>query len=377
MENISRLRLLKYGFGGYIHAFLTLPLKKLAQEICDLMQDYHNHNGFQFTADHVINWVSQFDTDDQDFVLEEFLHLLKQDIYISEKRARKLLLSAVKQLASHFKFSQVSDFLRNVEFLRLQEDEGNSQDTLLGILDELLLYSYKMGVNDCGTKSKKYAIYIDDVFATGNTVLEDLQKWLGQNSESGLTNLDEVDKSSKIVIVSVFCLHTWARYNIVNRLKYGLKRDVGDKMLFRGDYKVENHPTAPGQKLNFAYPVKCDTKEVLEYLNDLQKGYTYKMSKREYAMRDEKTPANETFYSSPANRVRFENIVLLKGMEILKKVSVLKSNQRPMGNINPSYQTLGTGTLFFTWRNVSNTTPVVFWWEARHWKGLFPLVNRG
>lgn len=112
-------------------------------------------------------------------------------------------------------------------------------------------------------------------------------------------------------------------------------------------------------------------------MDDLPDGKKWPMTKKEYAMRNAKMPVKETFFSSPENRIRFENVILIKGIEILGKVSVLKENQRPLGNINPSFQTFGTGTLFFTWRNVSNTSPIVFWWESKYWHSLFPLINRG
>jgi hypothetical protein len=41
---------------------------QLAQDICDMMPDYHSFNNFKFTPDKVIIWVNQFDTTDQQFI---------------------------------------------------------------------------------------------------------------------------------------------------------------------------------------------------------------------------------------------------------------------------------------------------------------------
>ena len=53
--------------------------------------------------------------------------------------------------------------------------------------------------------------------------------------------------------------------------------------------------------------------------------------------------------------------------------------KRPLGDTVKSHKTLGTGTLFFTWRNISNTCPIVFWWDVfgHNWTPLFSLKNRG
>jgi hypothetical protein len=101
--------------------------------------------------------------------------------------------------------------------------------------------------------------------------------------------------------------------------------------------------------------------------------------KGEYAYRKNNIPIKEQFFSSKSNRIRFENIMLMKGIELLGGVKKLKINHRPLGVTNPTKKIFGTGTLFFTWRNISNTTPIVFWWKitGSDWYPLFPLINRG
>jgi hypothetical protein len=59
--------------------------------------------------------------------------------------------------------------------------------------------------------------------------------------------------------------------------------------------------------------------------------------------------------------------------------SDVRPNIRPLGLINPTYRTFGLGTHFFTWRNIPNNSPLVFWWEVpgHNWIPLFPVMNRG
>lgn len=97
--------------------------------------------------------------------------------------------------------------------------------------------------------------------------------------------------------------------------------------------------------------------------------------------RPKNLPLKETFFSSPENRIKLENLFIQKGIELLSKVKSDSPDKRkrPLGDSIRSHKTLGTGTLFFTWRNISNTCPLVFWWDVsgHEWIPLFCLKNRG
>ena len=130
------------------------------------------------------------------------------------------------------------------------------------------------------------------------------------------------------------------------------------------------------ERLNCAYPIDKQSSKISEYIENLNTDY----SKSPPIFRLEHLPLEETFFSSKENRNKFEKIILDKGLELLQKVK--KENpdpyKRPLGHTFKSYKSLGTGTLFFTWRNISNTCPIVFWWDAGHyWTPLFSLKNRG
>lgn len=356
---------------------LSLLVEKIAEQICHQLHDYHSFRGFKFDTKRVLAWVSQFNTSDQLFILEEFLHILKQGTYVSEELGKKLLVARIKELTKTFGYAKGSDFLKDVEFLRLQPPK-KSQSVLLGILDSLLKEKCGIGIDECGTNSKKYSIYIDDILATGKTVIDNLYPWLLQKNSSGKTNYQDIISKKKFLIVSVFCLHTWAKVDWI--LKSRVKDDgMLNKIMYRADYKVENNPTWVNQRLNCVYPIGGQPQEVMDFLKKLPEGREYDMTKMDLAFRKANKPIRETLFSSEKNRIRFENILLLKGIEILNGVVDLNENQRPLGNINPSFQTLGLGTLFFSWRNISNTTPVVFWWKTQGhpWFPLFPLNERG
>lgn len=348
-------------------------MKKIAASICEIVHDYHRGKA-KFDTDHVLKWSAQFGNDQQ-FILEELLHVLQHGVYISEAKARELLIRQIDKLAEHFKFKNTPDFLKHVEFLNMQK-KYKSQNALLGILDEELRSVYDIGFEDCGSKSKKYALYVDDVLATGGTVFNDCSKWLSTKNVDGITNYDKVLKDEKLFIVSCFCKHSWGWHNVKWRLKFLFDNDaIMGKVKIQANYTIQNHPPDTGQVFNHAYPISQDqSKLVLEFIKKLKADRDEK-----FAFRDMKRPEKEEFFSTKANRIRFENILLNKGIELLNDVKELEENQRPLGMTNPSRKTLGTGTIFFTWRNISNTTPVVFWWEIQgsNWYPLFKLDNRG
>ncbi len=345
-------------------------MEKTIADILAIISDYHNYRGFQFTAAHIRSWMTQFKEEDREFLLQELLHLLRQGIYISEAKGRALLVARIESLSQRFGFTKPVTFLANTEFLRLQPS-GKSQDVLLRLLNEELTKKYGMGLAQCGTLSKKYAVYVDDVLATGNTIFSDLAEWLPTAAGGGESHLDKVIKREKIIVVSVFCLHLW--HTIDWRLKIKLGKDeILRKILYVRDYEIQNHPKFVDQRLNFAYPVADQPPPVSAYFEGLEAG-----THEAVAFRKNDLPAHETFFSSAANRIRFENILLHTGIELLGRAATLKSNHRPLGATFPSYKTFGTGTLFFSWRNISNTSPIVFWWEAGGWRPLFPLFGRG
>lgn len=348
-------------------------MEKLAANITAIISDYHNWNGFQFTDEHVIVWVTQFDEADREFILKEFLHLLQQGIYFSETKARQLLLQRIERLAQLYGFATPVSFLANADILKLQDD-GKSQSVLLVLLNEELQQKYGIGLAQCGTASKKYAVYLDDVLATGGTLYNDMNKWLPETDTTGKSNLDKVVSGEIVMAVAHFCYHN--ANTTLWRLSLGFQnKELLKKIKCYCDFEIQNHLTFLNQKFNFTYPVASD--------NDLVNTY-YQTSLPEYAQKYERqafrhpgSPRQETFFSSSENRIRFENILLMKGIELLNNARIKQANHRPLGATIPSYKILGTGTLFFTWRNISNTTPIVFWWSSPGWNPLFPLYNRG
>src|SRR5690349_4163025 len=100
----------------FMHSYVLL-MRSVAQQICGKIPDYHKFNSFQFTPDHVLKWVGQFDSSEQAFILDEFLHLLNQNIYLTENAVRQILIGKIAKMTAHFKEKNPVTFLRNADIL--------------------------------------------------------------------------------------------------------------------------------------------------------------------------------------------------------------------------------------------------------------------
>ena len=209
--------------------------------------------------------------------------------------------------------------------------------------------------------------------ATGGTIGRDLIKWLNEKDNTGEVNSVKILDGRFKLSIHLFCLHTWGKSFQECRLKKTFSDKIGSKITWYNNATIENHVKWNNQSLNIAIPNADQPPNVITYLTNLSaKKY------EDYAFRKEGKPASETFFTSPKNRIRYENILLQKGLSIINMIQgQVKPNIRPLGLINPNYKTFGLGTHFFTWRNIPNNSPLVFWWEVPnyHWQPLFQVAN--
>lgn len=347
--------------------------KELVESIFNKIKDFRKDEGVTVSMATVEEWAKQFG-DDADFMLAETDNILKQT-YLTKETAIELFRNYIKAHLKRHKYADINSYLRDVCYLNLQP-EGKSQNVIVGMIEEIIRIDYGLNVADFAAFPKKLYIYFDDVLVTGKTILEDLTKWI--NKENRLKALND---KSIILEVDLIVEHrlgcSMMSYQLENYKCRGL---IMDNVKIWRYYEIENHLKLPyymgGQKLNaVAIPVKTElSKEVIEYWEALEAD-----KHPEYAFREETRPATEEFFTSAENRKRFEKIVAEKGLYIINQIQgEVKPNIRPLGFIYPSYKTLGVGTLFFTWRNVPNNAPLVFWWDVpgHDWKPLFP-AKRG
>lgn len=354
-------------------------MEELINNICKFISDYRREDlGVNYSVEmneaHIQRWVEQFNEDDREFILTELLHLMPQS-YLSKEHTLKILGNEFETLRKYYGYETVDDFLDETRFLDCQES-GKSQKILLGFIEEILIEKYNYTLKDCGKRGVKNWIYLDDVLASGGTFKGDI---LTEINKIGVVNFIQ---SGIKIIASFVILHTWGTMNIKYAIDKKIGSELGERLKFYRVAEIENNPRINhfnlNPEFNHIYPLKSDLGEgILKFIEDSFER-EYPMRNENFAFRDPAFPKEEVFFSSPENRIRYENILLEKGYEIMKSIDNLTAQSlRPLGMTPPSNKTLGAGTHFFTWRNISNTCPLVFWWGANDWYPLFPVKNRG
>lgn len=353
-------------------------MNELIDKIHNIIKDYRREDlGFlyrtEITHEHIKSWIKQFDKEDRKFFLSELLHILPKS-YLSKDNTLDIIRKEFEVYKKDFGYDSVTDFLKETKFLKCQPAQ-KSQNILLDFTNDILKENYGMTLDECGQGEIKNWMYIDDVLASGKTFKEDILEEIEKFGK------DEFKDSGIRIISTFYILHSWGAKNVAFSLEQKLKYKVNLK-LYRVS-EIDNNPHIhpfyhSSPKFNHVYPKECDTgKEFLDFIEDAFER-DYNMTNEKFAFRNPDYPKKEKFYSSPENRERYESIVLNKGVEIINRIENLQARSlRPLGMTPPGWKTLGTGSHFFTWRNISNTCPLIFWWGTNDWQPLFPVKNRG
>lgn len=331
--------------------------------IYDTIKDYRNDDGIVITKEHIQEWALQFG-DDAAFVLREFAHIIGQ-VYLSKNKGYQYLEAILGLLQEEYNEHDLDILLQKTCFLRLQPP-GKSQHILVDMLDEIVYAKTNKHICEYNSFQKIHYIYVDDILASGKTVADDLISWIGQGNR-----LDDLKNKKMDLKLIVFCRHKLGMELQMFKISKTFNEVDAYKIIdIRSCYVIENNPTAYQPRLNIAMPIKANlSEEAVRYLDHLQADDKY----MKYGFRSEGKPAKESFFTSPENRDKYEQILVNKGLEILYNTETVGSYTRPLGIVNPKYKTLGMGTHFFTWRNVPNNCPIVYWWEVSGsgWKPLF------
>lgn len=348
-------------------------LDAFVEQIYNKIKDFRKDEGVVITREGIREWAEQFG-DDAEFMLSETDNILEKT-YLTKEEAKDLLSNYIKDHLKRHNYDNIVNYLQDVCYLRLQP-EGKSQSVIVDMVEDIIRTDYGLEVKDYADFPKKLFIYFDDVLITGGTLGSDLTNWINEGDRK-----DDLNNRRIKLEVDLIVEHRFGQNMMLYRLEQVTCKGLNtDNIHIWHYYEVENHLKLPYgfgiQHLNaVAIPVK-------ETLSPVAIEYWEKLSAdrhADYAFRSENRPVEEKYYTSAENRIRFERILVDKGLYIINQIQGdVKGNVRPLGFIFPSYKTLGVGTLFFTWRNVPNNSPLVFWWDVpgHNWKPLFP-AKRG
>lgn len=353
-------------------------MDKLIDEIFEIIKDYRSDEALPnvgMTKSRIKRWIEQFEPGDQEFILTEVKNIFSKR-YLSKESVKVFLKGLIEILVKDLKYTTTSEFLQHAVFLDLQP-EGKSQKKMLKLLKELLKAEYNVDIENCGKKLQKHYVYIDDLLCTGNTLFRDIKQWSGEIYSDKKTNLDRIKDGSIDLIFAFVFKHEKNYRKKKAEFKYKIDPALENNHSLYRSICIDNTLNA-GSKLDFLFPLEQEQPpEVIKYhdaivseVDKYAKDKNYGRSLSEF-YRTAGTPEKEVLFSSRETRQRFENIMLLKGIEILGKAHTSVKNIRALGFSLPSQKDFGFGTLCFTWRNIANNTPLVFWYSGGQFFPLF------
>ena len=338
-------------------------MKHLINDVYEIIKDYRSDEPdiHQITQNSIEQWINQFDRNDKEFLLKE-TKLVLDKYYSSKEKTQKIIKKMIRFLSKKLGYANPAEFLDNASFLDLQEN-GKSQSMLLGMLEKILKQQYNYDFTNVGNQSKKHFVYIDDVLCTGNTFYYNLSEWL-QEKESGKTRLDKL-RNKEIDLSVVYLFIATDYYNKkLNTFCHEIDGNFRNMVSACAIFQVEDELLKPTNDNQPALVTDYEVKVIKQA--DEHAGGKYLNPPNFYRTEGKE----EELFSSKESRIRFENILLKKGIEILRNSNVTINNIRPLGFSLPSSKDFGFGALFFTWRNVPNNTPLVFWYSGG---GFLPL----
>ncbi|WP_439879769.1 phosphoribosyltransferase-like protein [Pontibacter sp. MBLB2868] len=340
-------------------------MEKEIKQLHQIIKDYREDEGLGVSEQAIITWINQFPDDEKIFILNELNHIFSK-VYFSKERVKKFLKGIIEKLKENFGYSTHRELLDNSNFLDLQA-EGKSQKKLLELLFEVLKENFNYNSDNLGSISHKHNIYIDDVLCTGNTSFNNLKDWATEAGKDRLAKL-----RSKEIDLTVFYMFIAEKYYYkkLGQFYYNVSDDFKNLINVLSIYWFKAAALKPVEENlpDFVYEYK---EKVENEANAHAESKGFSSYSSDFFRSDVNT---EEFYSSSDNRKRLELIFLKKGIEILRNSNVTMTNIRPLGYSLPAYKDFGFGALIFTWRNVANNTPLVFWYRGGGFTPLF--VNK-
>lgn len=147
--------------------------KEIAEIIKGFRQDYIE---IEINQEHVHKWVSQFNPDTQDIILEETLHILKT-WYFGKDKIFTFLDEIADYLKSENENATDEDPMKGIYFWDVQES-GKSQSQLVEMLKNRVNEKYGCSIRTGKLGNEEYYVYLDDGLYTGSRLRKDIKRCL-------------------------------------------------------------------------------------------------------------------------------------------------------------------------------------------------------
>lgn len=324
---------------------------ELLESIANTIVDYREDEIQPRTPDLINDWIGQFPQDTRDPILEALKFVLG-NTYMSKQLVTEFLTA----LASTDKLSpgiEPAEYWKSTNILDIQLG-GSSQKDLLELFDQVLIKTHGFGLDATGSEGGDY-VYLDDCIATGSRIRGDVVRWLNDGTP------DEVN----LRIVSAFRYQGafWIDSRIDTAAKENNITITYDKWHIN-DSVLENRKYYKNAS-DVLWPTTLpDDPGVIAFAKTLEE------SGHPAELRQPGNSGNAGVFENDSQKILLEQSFLIRGCAIKNEQKNLPDYFRPLGYHN--LETLGFGSMFITYRNCPNNTPLVFWVEQDEYPALFP-----
>lgn len=360
-------------------------MDELIDKLYAIIKDYRKQDGDFMSKEIIEKWINQFDEGDRVFLLTELILILEKR-YITRDHFKEYLKTTffrdIKNVMNEkFGNEDIKQILSRSHFINHQP-EGKSQKEIIKLFEEVINDELEMTLADCEKDTPLCFIYLDDILCTGDTIFKGIAEkegWLNKKTiDKEKTNRMYLEENNIPLFIVFYSIHTFNRFKLDSRIGYAQK---GHKIqiwyFWQDEHEIDNNYNDATSKLQYIYPAE-DTdllilnckKQIEDKIDKYCKENEYKIPESHF-FRSKESPKEETLFSSPENRDRFETIILKKSIEIYNKANSSELRMRPLGYGLNTDKSFGYGTLLFSWRNVPFNTPLVFWYEHKGWSPLF------
>ncbi len=368
-------------------------INKLSKNIAKILGDYRSDEHIEevlVNETGITNWINQFDKSTRVPILEEIDRIMNIR-YCSKEKMISFLSNSISQLHERSGCQEnIKSFLSGVSFLNLQPP-GKSQGIILNLLNELLKEQYNLTLNDCGSGEIKFYVYLDDILCTGLTLISNIIDWSKLSDRNKNKHKNIIETSQAKLIIAYAFLHTRNYHKKITEMRLKISKEFSENCELICLTEIDN-TLEDCARVDLIFPIENSSKKQSLYGDQVDDKITqykdkvikivdkhneqYGIVSQEEFYRPKHLPQKETLFKNEENRQIIEKAFLEKGIDILENVRLPNKNIRPLGYSIPSVKNFGFGALCFTWRNVPNNAPLVFWYSHGGFTPLFK-VTRG
>lgn len=238
------------------------------------------------------------------------------------------------------------NYLRKANFLKIQQ-KGNSQKDILLLVDEILNNEFGIRINECGGSDN--FIYLDDCVFTGNRFRYDVVQWIEKNI---------FNNGSKIVTYHIAQHINGYNYALKHIRKSAEKRKNEVSSWYHMEININNRREY-GKVPEILWPFNFTGDKDVDYYYNRIKDKCEKNNWIDNCYRKH-TCEEKILFTSPNTRDIVERAFLKVGAKLVNAAMNPAESMRLLGF--EKLESLGLGSLFITYRNISNNCPLALWY---------------